>query len=44
MATGLVVVLWWLVTGSLLLNNVLGICFCISFISFVRLPNIKVRV
>lgn len=32
----------WVVTGSMFLNNVLGICLCISFISYVKLPNIKV--
>lgn len=39
---GAVLVLWWLITGSMLLNNVLGIAFCCAFISFVRLPNIRV--
>ncbi|GAB4816173.1 hypothetical protein N2152v2_003219 [Parachlorella kessleri] len=39
---GVAAVLVWLVTGSWLLNNFLGIAFCISFISFIRLPNLKV--
>lgn len=32
----------WLVTGHWLLNNLLGICICIAFVSHVRLPNIKI--
>ncbi|XP_074578953.1 signal peptide peptidase-like 1 [Curcuma longa] len=32
----------WLVTGHWLLNNILGICICIAFVSHVRLPNIKI--
>ena len=39
--SGLCVILWML-TGSMALNNLLGICLCISFISFVRLPSLKV--
>ncbi|KAL4537192.1 hypothetical protein Ndes2526B_g04898 [Nannochloris sp. 'desiccata'] len=35
-------VLSWMLTGSMVLNNLLGICLCISFISFVRLPSLKV--
>jgi signal peptide peptidase-like 3 len=35
-------VLLWMFTGSMALNNLLGICLCISFISFVRLPSLKV--
>ncbi|KMZ67275.1 Signal peptide peptidase family protein [Zostera marina] len=32
----------WLVTGNWVLNNLLGICICITFVSHVRLPNIKI--
>ncbi|MQL84194.1 hypothetical protein Taro_016693 [Colocasia esculenta] len=32
----------WLVSGHWLLNNLLGICICIAFVSHVRLPNIKI--
>ncbi|KAG6472831.1 signal peptide peptidase-like 1 [Zingiber officinale] len=32
----------WLVTGHWILNNILGICICIAFVSHVRLPNIKI--
>ena len=35
-------VLSWFFTGSLLLNNFLGISLCIAFISFIRLPSLKV--
>jgi len=35
-------VLSWMFTGSMMLNNLLGICLCISFVSFVRLPSLKV--
>ncbi|KAL5727490.1 Signal peptide peptidase-like 1 [Ranunculus cassubicifolius] len=34
----------WLVSGHWMLNNLLGISICISFVSFVHLPNIKVCV
>lgn len=39
---GVSAVLCWLLTGAWLLNNVLGVCFCMAFISFIRLPNLKV--
>ncbi|CAA2975152.1 signal peptide peptidase-like 1 [Olea europaea subsp. europaea] len=32
----------WLVSGHWILNNLLGICLCIAFVSHVRLPNIKI--
>lgn len=32
----------WILTGSMALNNLLGICICISFVSFVRLPSLKI--
>ncbi|PKA59386.1 Signal peptide peptidase-like 1 [Apostasia shenzhenica] len=32
----------WLVSGHWLLNNLLGICICIAFVSHVRLPNVKI--
>lgn len=32
----------WLVTGHWILNNLLGISLCITFVSHVRLPNIKI--
>ncbi|KAJ3693038.1 hypothetical protein LUZ60_012133 [Juncus effusus] len=35
-------VLTWLITGNWLLNNILGISICITFVSHVRLPNIKI--
>lgn len=35
-------VITWMITGSMVLNNVLGISLCIAFISFVRLPSLKV--
>ncbi|KAG0472870.1 hypothetical protein HPP92_014727 [Vanilla planifolia] len=34
----------WLVSGHWLLNNLLGICICVAFVSHVRLPNIKICV
>ncbi|KAG9441270.1 hypothetical protein H6P81_017124 [Aristolochia fimbriata] len=35
-------VLVWLVSGHWLLNNILGIAICVSFVCHVRLPNVKV--
>ncbi len=35
-------VVCWILTGSMALNNLLGICLCITFISLVRLPSLKV--
>ncbi|XP_078182696.1 SIGNAL PEPTIDE PEPTIDASE-LIKE 1 [Carex rostrata] len=35
-------VLAWMVSGHWVLNNILGICICITFVSHVRLPNIKI--
>lgn len=35
-------VISWLVSGSWILNNLLGISLCIAFVSHVRLPNIKI--
>lgn len=32
----------WLVSGHWILNNFLGICICVAFVSHVRLPNIKI--
>lgn len=32
----------WLVSGHWMLNNLLGICICVAFVSHVRLPNIKI--
>lgn len=32
----------WLVSGHWLLNNLLGISICITFVSYVHLPNIRV--
>ncbi|KAJ4778240.1 signal peptide peptidase [Rhynchospora pubera] len=32
----------WLVSGHWVLNNILGISICITFVSHVRLPNIKI--
>ncbi|GMP70258.1 hypothetical protein CsSME_00029191 [Camellia sinensis var. sinensis] len=32
----------WLVSGHWILNNLLGISLCITFVSHVRLPNIKI--
>lgn len=32
----------WLVSGHWVLNNLLGISLCITFVSHVRLPNIKI--
>ncbi|MCO5552544.1 hypothetical protein L7F22_006056 [Adiantum nelumboides] len=32
----------WFISGHWLLNNILGICICIAFVSHVRLPNIKI--
>ncbi|URD92865.1 signal peptide peptidase-like [Musa troglodytarum] len=40
LCTGTVIA--WLVTGNWILNNILGICICIAFVSHVRLPNIKI--
>lgn len=42
-AAAAAVAVGWLVTGSMALNNLLGVCLCLTFASFVRLPNIKVR-
>lgn len=35
-------VLFWVLSGSMALNNVLGVCLCTCFISMVRLPSLKV--
>ncbi|KAK9147516.1 hypothetical protein Scep_006273 [Stephania cephalantha] len=35
-------VLAWLVSGNWVLNNLLGISICISFVSHVRFPNVKI--
>ncbi|XP_068640065.1 signal peptide peptidase-like 1 [Aristolochia californica] len=35
-------VLAWLVSGHWILNNLLGIAICVSFVCHVRLPNIKI--
>ena len=35
-------VLLWLFTGSMALNNVLGVSLCTSFVAVVRVPNVKV--
>ncbi|KAH0449194.1 hypothetical protein IEQ34_022994 [Dendrobium chrysotoxum] len=35
-------VVCWLISGHWLLNNILGICICIAFVSHVRLPNVKI--
>ncbi|XP_020581095.1 signal peptide peptidase-like 1 isoform X2 [Phalaenopsis equestris] len=35
-------VICWLISGHWLLNNILGICICIAFVSHVRLPNVKI--
>lgn len=35
-------VFMWLLTGSMALNNLLGIALCISFVAMVRIPNLKV--
>lgn len=32
----------WLSTGSFICHNILGMSLCISFISYVKLPNLKV--
>mmetsp|Transcript_38060 Transcript_38060/g.82737 ORF Transcript_38060/g.82737 Transcript_38060/m.82737 type:complete len:385 (-) Transcript_38060:706-1860(-) len=32
----------WVVTGYWTLNNVLGMALCITYVSFIRLPNVKV--
>ncbi len=37
-------VVFWLFTGSFLLNNLLGIGLCIALVSLVRLPSVKVCV
>lgn len=39
---GLSVLLAWLLTGSMALNNVMGISLCMVFVSCVRLPSLKV--
>ncbi|THF97087.1 hypothetical protein TEA_001898 [Camellia sinensis var. sinensis] len=36
------IVAGWLVSGHWILNNLLGISLCITFVSHVRLPNIKI--
>ncbi|GAB4858275.1 Signal peptide peptidase-like 1 [Ancistrocladus abbreviatus] len=36
------IVVAWLVSGHWILNNLLGISLCITFVSHVRLPNIKI--
>ena len=40
---GAVLVFVWLLTSSLILNNLLGASLCIAFVSLVRLPNVKAR-
>ncbi|CAK9169508.1 unnamed protein product [Ilex paraguariensis] len=36
------IVVAWLISGHWMLNNLLGISLCISFVSHIRLPNIKI--
>jgi len=40
LAFGLVI--WWIMTGDLILNNVLGIALTMVAISFIRVPSMKV--
>eukprot|EP00959_Pyramimonas_sp_CCMP1952_P301326 6304506-Pyramimonas_sp.AAC.2 len=32
----------WVLTGDWALNNILGMALCITYVSIIRLPNIKV--
>lgn len=32
----------WLITGHWILNNIMGVSYCIMSLSFIKLPNIKV--
>ena len=36
------IVVFWLLTGSWFLNNVLGISLCVTYVSLLRLPSMKV--
>lgn len=39
---GLLVVIPWLCTGSWVLNNIIGASLVVAFVSYIKLPNIRV--
>jgi len=42
--TSLCIVLLWILTGHWLLMDLMGVGFCVTFISLVRLPSLKVSI